>query len=776
MRCSSNAAALFWLFLWCVVLLASPTDQLRNYETQVLLQLRKHLDYPTFLSDWENYGGDFCTYNSPPHVTIKCDNDSVTELRIIGDMPSPSPSPADFIGYAIPTRTLPPTFSTDSFITTLSRLSSLRVVSLESLGIWGTLPGKIHRLSSLQVLDMSSNFLFGSIPYEMSRMAKLQSLSFDANFFNDTLPDWLDSLKNLTILSLKNNLMEGQVPNGLSRITTLTELVLSHNLLTGKLPDLSGLSNLQLIDFRDNKLDLELPPLPKELANIFLSNNSFSGGISDQFGKLDKLQHLDLSQNHLTGTPPALLFSLPNISYLNLSYNSLSGSLPENFKCSDTLTLVDISNNRLIGQIPSCLNTSLDNRMVTIGGNCFSVDGRDQLPTATCVEKDDHRRRNIAILCGIIGGVVLVILTFIGLFFLIKRHRGQAEAAVVQHVAPKVHQQDDEHHPQSMISSDILASARLISQVAKMENQSAPSYRVFSVDELEEATKNFDDSNFLGEGSLGKVYKGRLENGSVIAVRDLALCKKHSTKNLRIRLDSFSKLRHPHLVGLLGHCIRPQDETANGKLFLVQEFVPNGNFRTHLAETLTEKLLTWPDRLAVLIGVAKAVHFLHTGVIPPSLNNQLKTNNVMIDEHGIAKLSDYGMSFLSDELEKSTGKRNVEDFGETVDRDDVYNFGFILLESLVGPVTSSKGESHLLNEMASFSSQDGRWKMVDPIVLTTSSQESLSVVMSITNKCIISSESVARPSFEEVLWNLQYAAQVQGTADADQKSDTQSLH
>lgn len=70
-------------------------------------------------------------------------------------------------------------------------------------------------------------------------------------------------------------------------------------------------------------------------------------------------------------------------------------------------------------------------------------------------------------------------------------------------------------------------------------------------------------------------------------------------------------------------------------------------------EDSPEKVLKWAERLAVLIGVAKAVHFLHTGVIPPSLSNRLKTNNILIDEHGIAKLSDYGMSIIADETEKS---------------------------------------------------------------------------------------------------------------------------
>ncbi|KAI3473857.1 hypothetical protein Pfo_028038 [Paulownia fortunei] len=611
MGCSSTLVMVFLSWL----LFAIRTHQLRSYETQVLLQLRKHLEYPMPLNVWENNNADLCNLSSPPHMSIKCEDDTVTELRIMGEKPA---KVSEFRGFAIPNQTLSQSFSIDSFVTTLTRLSTLRVVSLVSLGIWGPLPDKIHRLYSLEALDMSSNFLFGSIPSEMSRLVKLQTLTFDGNFFNDTVPEWLDSLTNLTILSLKNNRLKGQVPSAMSRITTLTEVVLSHNLLSGKLPDLSDLSNLQLLDLRENILDSELPPLPKGLANIFLSNNSFSGSIPEQFGILNQLQHLDLSDNYLSGSPPALLFSLPNISYLNLSSNTLSGSLPEHLKCGDALSLVDLSDNRLKGQLPNCLDTAADNRIVKIGGNCFSTDARNQHPEAYCKDNDKGKRRSIvkeiAILAGVIGGIVIivVILLVVGLLFFCKRHRTQQ--TLIQHIAPKVKQDD----APSGISSELLANARIISQAAKLGNQSAPPYRVFSVEELEEATKNFDQSTFLGEGSIGKVYKGRLENGTIVAIRSLALFRKYSIRNLRLRLDLLSKLRHPHLVGLLGHCIDGgmQDDSTIHRLFLVQEFVPNGNFRSHLSETCPEKVLKWSDRLAVLIGVAKAVHFLHTGVIP----------------------------------------------------------------------------------------------------------------------------------------------------------------
>lgn len=144
--------------------------------------------------------------------------------------------------------------------------------------------------------------------------------------------------------------------------------------------------------------------------------------------------------------------------------------------------------------------------------------------------------------------------------------------------------------------------------------------------------------------------------------------------------------------------------------------------------------------------------------------------------------------------------------------DDVYSFGYIILESIVGPSVSAKKESFMLNDMVisssnlqslannenfrcflndffdksyeiifitqimcllqvSLESHEGQRQVVDPNVLATCSQESLSVAISITSKCI-SLNSSNRPSFEDILWNLQYAAQIQANTDGDQRFET----
>ena len=82
-----------------------------------------------------------------------------------------------------------------------------------------------------------------------------------------------------------------------------------------------------------------------------------------------------------------------------------------------------------------------------------------------------------------------------------------------------------------------------------------------------------------------QIYRGRLENGTNVAIRSLSLVKKCSIQNLKVRLDMLSKLHHPHLVGFLGHSIdgSGQDDSSSNKVFLVYEYVPNGNYRTHLS-------------------------------------------------------------------------------------------------------------------------------------------------------------------------------------------------
>ncbi|KAJ6418112.1 hypothetical protein OIU84_001490 [Salix udensis] len=756
-----------WFLLSCFLwsFLNPGTHQLQSSQTQVLLQLRKHLEYPNQLEFWNNHGMDLCYLSPSTQVNMTCQDNAVTELRMVGDKPAKVIS---FVGFAITSQTLSGNFSMDSFVTTLARLTSLRVLSLVSLGIWGPLPDKIHRLSTLEYLDLSSNYLFGSIPPKISTMVKLQTLNLDDNFFNDTIPDWFDSLSNLTILSLRNNQLKGPFPSSIQRVASLTDLILSGNDISGKLPNLDRLSKLSMLDLSENSLDSDLPSMPKGLVMAFLSNNSLSGQIPRQYSQLRQLQHFDMSFNELSGKIPASLLSLPSITYLNLASNMLSGSLPDHLTCGSKLQFVDVSNNRLTGGLPYCFTKS-GNRVVKFGGNCLSVDLHHQHAESSCMDVPVKRKhsggRNTGILAGVLAGIsVIIVLLSFGLVMVHKRYcsRGTPE----QHLLPKAEQDKSV----SGFSEEILSSARFVSEAAKLDIKGLPACRSFTLEELKEATDSFNNSTILGDGSYGKLYKGILENGTRVAIRCVPSSKKYSMRNLKLRMDLLAKLRHPHLVCLLGHCIDGggQDDYRVKNVFLVYEYVSNGNFRAHLSEDSPGKVLNWSERLAVVISVAKAIQFLHTGVIPGFFNNRLKANNILLNEHGIAKLSDYGLSIIS-EAAGNCGENGEGPKSRQMERleDDVSSFGFILLESLVGHSVSARRDKLVPDELASCNSQEGRQKSLNPIVLATGSQESLSAVITITNKCICS-ESWSRPSFEDILWNLQYAVQVQATADGEQ--------
>lgn len=394
----------------CCFYALSTHQQLLSSQKQVLLQLRKQLEYPKQLDIWVNSSTDLC-YSSSTQVNITCQNNFVTGIQIVGDK---SNKVSHFNGFAVSDKTLSGNFSMDSLVATLARLNSLKVLSLVSLGIWGPLPDKIHRFYALEYLDLSWNFLFGTIPSTVPRLEKLQTITLDGNYFNGTFPDWSNS--------------------------HLTNLSLIDNNISGKLPDLSTLANLQAMNLSNNKLDSELPRLPKSLIMVSLSNNSFSGEFPKQYSQLLQLQKLDLSHNSIRGIPAAALFSLRNINYLNFASNMLSGSLPSHLSCGSELDFVDISDNRLTGQLPSCLVSGPNKKVVKYDGNCLSDNSLHQHPQSYCrvsidvqSEKKESGRNNVGILMGVIGGigVVLVLLTC-GCIFLCRRSKETSEQHLLQ--------------------------------------------------------------------------------------------------------------------------------------------------------------------------------------------------------------------------------------------------------------------------------------------------------------------------------------------------------
>jgi serine/threonine protein kinase len=107
--------------------------------------------------------------------------------------------------------------------------------------------------------------------------------------------------------------------------------------------------------------------------------------------------------------------------------------------------------------------------------------------------------------------------------------------------------------------------------------QSSPSVvNQITYDELYSATDGFAASNLLGEGGFGRVYKGHLPSGQVVAVKQLTVGGGQGDREFRAEVEIISRVHHRHLVSLVGYCI------ADTQRLLVYDFVPNGTLADHL--------------------------------------------------------------------------------------------------------------------------------------------------------------------------------------------------
>ncbi|KAE8699226.1 ubiquitin-conjugating enzyme E2 2-like [Hibiscus syriacus] len=331
-----------------------------------------------------------------------------------------------------------------------------------------------------------------------------------------------------------------------------------------------------------------------------------------------------------------------------------------------------------------------------------------------------------------------------------------------------------------------------------------PAYRTFSLEELEVATNNFDTTAFMGEGSQGHMYRGRLKDGTFVAIRCLKMKKSHSTQSFMHHVELISKLRYRHLVSALGHCFECYlDDSSVSRIFLIFEYVPNGSLRSWISGGNGKHSLTWAQRISAAIGIAKGIQFLHTGIVPETkdkvwtpnknfiLERLLSSNSPVCDRIYCYSILQVGRGTSAPHKDSSTSTRERYD-----DESDVYDFGVILLEMILGRPSKSRKQVQILKKQAILGTSNGtqriqtinslyfkpvqleaitatddvmRRLVADPAVRTSCSDQSLKTMMEICVRCLVKNPA-ERPSVDDVLWNLQFAAQVQDAWKVDSQS------
>ncbi|XP_030952598.1 LEAF RUST 10 DISEASE-RESISTANCE LOCUS RECEPTOR-LIKE PROTEIN KINASE-like 1.4 isoform X2 [Quercus lobata] len=283
---------------------------------------------------------------------------------------------------------------------------------------------------------------------------------------------------------------------------------------------------------------------------------------------------------------------------------------------------------------------------------------------------------------------------------------------------------------------------------------------VFSYEELEEATNNFDPSKEIGKGGFGKVYYGKLHDGRVVAVKRLHENNMKRVEQFMNEVEILSKIRHQNLVALYG-CTSQRSQ----ELILVYEYVSNGTVADHLHGNRSKSgLLTWPVRLSIAIESAEALAYLHVSDV---IHRDVKTNNILLDENFQVKVADFGLSrlFPTDVTHVSTAPQGTPGYVDPeyfqcyqlTQKSDVYSFGVVLMELISSlpavDMNRHRQDINLVNMAVNKTQNNALHELVDPLLgfekdytvkkMTTS-------VAELAFRCL-EKERDMRPSMDEVL-------------------------
>ncbi|KAK9928622.1 hypothetical protein M0R45_025746 [Rubus argutus] len=614
----------------------------------------------------------------------------------------------------------------------IGSLQELVFLSLNSNRFNGKIPSSIGNLSKLYWLDLADNNLEGPIPVSNGGEPGLDMLShckhfhlgmnelsgqippklfssnmslihvlFERNKLSGSIPSSLGFVKSLEVVRFDSNMLSGSIPVNLNNLTTVSQLLLSNNKLGGPAPDLTGMIHLQYVD---------------------LSNNSFDASdVPPWFSTLESLTTLKMESTQLQGEIPAALFSLPNLQTVVLKNNQLNGILDIGTGDNPQLELIDLQNNLIsaynggyngtliLVQNPICTGKSLSYCKIsnsadvisyeTLSKNCvpssctsdqlsnqtfkpqkyfgpfyFIGDDYQHFAVETEVPSESKKSSNVGIIVGAAAGgsVLVLILLLVGVYAI--RQKRKAKRAT------------DKNNPFG--KWDVNKSSGGIPQLKGA--------RSFTFEELMKFSNNFSEVNDVGSGGYGKVYRGTLPTGQLIAIKR---AHKESTQGgyeFKTEIELLSRVHHKNLVSLVGFCF------DQGEQMLVYEYVANGTLKDSLSGKSGIRL-DWTRRLKIVLGAARGISYLHELCDPPIVHRDIKSTNVLLDNSLTAKVADFGLSktmddsgrdHVSTQVKGTMGYLDPEYYmtQRLTEKSDVYGFGVLMLELLTArrPIEQGK--------------------------------------------------------------------------------------
>nr|BAK06436.1 predicted protein [Hordeum vulgare subsp. vulgare] len=531
---------------------------------------------------------------------------------------------------------------------------NITLMNLSSNQLNGTVPASICALPKLERLSLSNNGLTGMIPACIGNATSLGELDLSGNALSGSIPSGIGT--RLVNLYLQNNQLSGEIPaNRLAECIRLLHLDLSNNSLTGEVPDMVSGTDIIYLNLSHNQIRGELPRGLSDMQQaqaIDLSWNNFSGTISPQLGLCRELEVLDLSHNLLTGVLPSSLELLKDLKNLDVSNNSLTGEIPANLTKCTSLKHFNLSYNDFVGHVPTT-GVFADFTFLSYIGNprlCGSVVRRNCQRHRSWYQS----RKYLVVMC-VCAAVLAFVLT---IFCVVSAWKIRDWLAAVR--------------------DDMFRGRRSGGSSPVMKYK----FPRITHQELLEATEEFSEDRLVGTGSYGRVYRGTLRDGTMVAVKVLQLQSGNSTKSFSRECQVLKRIRHRNLMRIITAC-----SLADFKA-LVLPFMAKGSLERCLYAGPPSEL-SLVQRVNICSDIAEGVAYLHHHSPVKVIHCDLKPSNVLINDDMTALVSDFGISRL---VMSIGGVANAADVGASTANMLCGSIGYIPPEYGYGSNPTTKGD------------------------------------------------------------------------------------